>query len=1087
MSVFFFITTVVFFVLFLVAGYDNKNQKKEIERLRKELQKKESTSDQTTEPQSTVGTVKDNNLTPKNVQPQTNNSPYDMSYKHINSAVKSVPFTAESEVLSESVSENAQNTETTDSINNTKQISSEEQHEANAPIQAPEKHHVSSINVLLVIGSLFVILAGFIFATTTWATLGNVVKAVIILSFSAVLFAVSSVAERKFELPKTGKVFYALGCGFLPITVFAVAFFKIFGEWFSFEGNGSGAVIAAAAFLTAAVCFKGSLDYKSRNFAFAFLASFSAIVASLSYQIFKSPDMIMLAYAIYVLIVIFVSRLIQRKCVKRESFAPIVDILPNYELFNTAMMSLSALIVPAAWLEHSMIVTVSCGLFAAAYLFSGFSKKNGFAGAIPFLIFISIASFYGISPESFSEGTYVVAVIATVVTVLSLLKVLPEKLAYSVKLLSNICIAISAAALGIAAISSEITLATVVVMFLLTAEILVLGIFRRNEGAGRLLFALFSYALSASVLTTLKFAALPNYAFAAVSSGILLAISIGYIAADVVLSKKGSSFILRSTVSDVMFSAFTLAVFISEISSGELSLPVILCTAATLFVFALFPKSDWQRFVFAFAAISSLGMVPSVKLLSDLMSDTALFTTVSAVIAAITLVLMLIKKDKLTDNGAFAGFATVNLIYVFISSFKLFSTPDPIWQFLLILAVVCAVKGCVSRHKVPISAAIVLFCMTFASAAYDIFGLDGAAQYVAAGGFAAVLFAALLFVPENSLVEYCKKFTFVCLDIISFVLLCIIASTGTVSIGVNIGAAVITAMTVISGYMTVSSAFLAPTLAAVYLAVGKQLEVAFENSAHVDILIGSAIAVIMALSIGASFLLHRNKVFEKNCKAISFDSFAVSRLIGIAAYYSCIYGEKEEWFGLWLICAAVLSFLRKGNSAAANRSLVSAAMLVPVLAWWTQPFFDLPEGFALEINIVPILLYLAALRLLKWNKAHINDLTFITYIIVYVILFFHALNGTIGNALIVMISAFIVLTVSFFVKMKRWFVLGATVITASAIFMSIKLWGSPAWWVYLLAAGIILIAVGALNEQKKKSAENGTESKLSRFMSEWTW
>ena len=86
-----------------------------------------------------------------------------------------------------------------------------------------------------------------------------------------------------------------------------------------------------------------------------------------------------------------------------------------------------------------------------------------------------------------------------------------------------------------------------------------------------------------------------------------------------------------------------------------------------------------------------------------------------------------------------------------------------------------------------------------------------------------------------------------------------------------------------------------------------------------------------------------------------------------------------------------------------------------------------------------------------------------------------------------MISAFVILAVSFFVKMKRWFVLSAAVIVTSAIFMSIKLWGSPAWWVYLLAAGIILIAVGAVNEQKKKSADGGVAGKITRFMSEWTW
>ena len=86
-----------------------------------------------------------------------------------------------------------------------------------------------------------------------------------------------------------------------------------------------------------------------------------------------------------------------------------------------------------------------------------------------------------------------------------------------------------------------------------------------------------------------------------------------------------------------------------------------------------------------------------------------------------------------------------------------------------------------------------------------------------------------------------------------------------------------------------------------------------------------------------------------------------------------------------------------------------------------------------------------------------------------------------------MISAFVILAVSFFVRMKRWFVLSAAVIVTSAIFMSIKQWGSPAWWVYLLAAGIILITVGAVNERKKKSADSGAAGKITRFMSEWTW
>lgn len=1082
MGALFFISTVVFLVLFLGARSENSRLISEIGRLRRELFELKRKTGQDAEPQSTDEIAKIEEPPTTDIQSKSASSSYDMSYKSSSLAEKSVAFTADNAV-------GTQNSPAEMTSSNAAFPSDAPKPQPTAPmnVPAPEKHRVSSINVLLVIGSLFIILAGFIFATTTWANLGNILKAVIILSFSAVLFAVSSIAERKLELPRTGKVFYTLGCAFLPITVFAIAYFKVFGEWFSFEGGGTFVVIAVATALAAAVCFKGSYDYESKNFAWVALSCVSATVAALAYQIFVKPDAIMLAYAIYSLIVIFISRFIQKKAVKLDAFAYAVEILPSFELGNTAMLSIASLIVPAAWLDHSVIVTIACGLFAAAYLFSGFSKKNGFAGAIPFLLFIGVASFYGISPDSFSEGTYVVAVIATVVSVLSLLNVLPEKLAYALKMLSNICIGISAAALGIAAVSSKITTATVIVMALLSCEILALGLFRRGETAGKTMFVIFSFALSATLLSAASLITSTETAFAIAASCAILAVSIGYVITDAVLSKKGKEFILRSAFSDVMFSAFTVAVIIKMLECGEIGLAEPLCTAAMMFAFTFFPKKEWEKGLFSLTAMLSLGTVAFSNVFGEDASYSTICTVISVVLAVIAVAFVLFKKDKLAENGAIAGFTIATSFNMIVSSFSLFTEPDPVWHLYLILALVYTVKGCISRNKASISAAIVLACVTFAIGANEIFDLEDAAQLVAAGGFAAVLFAVLLFISENDLTEYCKKFTSICLNVISFILLCILASTGTVSTGVNIGTAVILAMTVTSGYMTSCTVLLTPTLAAAYFAVVSQLENVFEESEHIDVIIGCAAAALIAISIGASYLLHRNKVIEKNGKLLSFDSFAFSRLIGLAAYYSSVYGDKEEWFGLWLICAVVLSFMRRGNSSAANRGIISAAMFVPIIAWWTQPFFELPENLALEINIVPILLYLAALRLLKWNKKWIDDLTFIAYIIVYVILFFNALNGAIENALIVMISALVVLAVSFLIKMKRWFVLGAVVITTSAIFMSIKLWGSPAWWVYLLAAGVILIAVGAVNEQKKKSAENNSVSKLSRFMSEWTW
>jgi hypothetical protein len=39
----------------------------------------------------------------------------------------------------------------------------------------------------------------------------------------------------------------------------------------------------------------------------------------------------------------------------------------------------------------------------------------------------------------------------------------------------------------------------------------------------------------------------------------------------------------------------------------------------------------------------------------------------------------------------------------------------------------------------------------------------------------------------------------------------------------------------------------------------------------------------------------------------------------------------------------------------------------------------------------------------------------------------------------------------------------------------------------LLAAGILLIAIGAMNEMKKQNVGKSIGKKLTRFMSDWTW
>ncbi len=84
----------------------------------------------------------------------------------------------------------------------------------------------------LILGVIFIVLAGLIFATTTWHVLPDTGKVFLVLACSALFFGVSLMAEKLFHIHKTSNAFYVLGSAFLFLTVVAAAYFKLLGPGF---------------------------------------------------------------------------------------------------------------------------------------------------------------------------------------------------------------------------------------------------------------------------------------------------------------------------------------------------------------------------------------------------------------------------------------------------------------------------------------------------------------------------------------------------------------------------------------------------------------------------------------------------------------------------------------------------------------------------------------------------------------------------------------------------------------------------------------------------------------------------------------
>ncbi|MDO5560164.1 MAG: hypothetical protein Q4F95_11265 [Oscillospiraceae bacterium] len=158
----------------------------------------------------------------------------------------------------------------------------------NASDQISESENKKDINsnLILILGVILIILAGLIFSTTRWAYMTNQAKTISVISVSVVFFAVCEISERKLRLNKTGIAFFILGGVFLPVSVLAMAFFNLFGTWFSMTGRGCFIVYMTFFLLAGLVSFAGVLKYKVSLCAYMSLQalSFSLFFLSLHFE-----------------------------------------------------------------------------------------------------------------------------------------------------------------------------------------------------------------------------------------------------------------------------------------------------------------------------------------------------------------------------------------------------------------------------------------------------------------------------------------------------------------------------------------------------------------------------------------------------------------------------------------------------------------------------------------------------------------------------------------------------------------------------------------------------------------------------------
>lgn len=148
-----------------------------------------------------------------------------------------------------------------------------------------QKPDMTSSTILFLIGTIFVVLSGLAFGVAGWVHTSYTGRVLIIAAASLVSFFISGLMKKLLKLTGASISFYVLGTGFISTSLLTAGFYRLMGEWFSFDGGGMFALFAVSSIFASAAMFLGMKLFDKLPLLYAGLSTLSLSVIFTVFQI----------------------------------------------------------------------------------------------------------------------------------------------------------------------------------------------------------------------------------------------------------------------------------------------------------------------------------------------------------------------------------------------------------------------------------------------------------------------------------------------------------------------------------------------------------------------------------------------------------------------------------------------------------------------------------------------------------------------------------------------------------------------------------------------------------------------------------
>ncbi|MFP7495169.1 hypothetical protein SFC66_15435 [Terribacillus saccharophilus] len=210
----------------------------------------------------------------------------------------------------------------------------------------------------------------------------------------------------------------------------------------------------------------------------------------------------------------------------------------------------------------------------------------------------------------------------------------------------------------------------------------------------------------------------------------------------------------------------------------------------------------------------------------------------------------------------------------------------------------------------------------------------------------------------------------------------------------------------------------------------------------------------------------------------------IGSLAGVTAYAS---GFVDTLFGLTV--PLLLFAISVYTAPPAERRYIRLAAIVSCLYPYllALQIADISPYLTTELYVVPIaLLVLVILRLFFYDPDVTPNIELTLLTIGFGILVIDGLSTmTIHDALSLGSLSLAAAIIGFIRKYRAYFLTGTITIVFNLFFNTRMLWGSAPWWLYLIGAGLLLIASASYMEYQKQKYDKTTESLLKSGKDKW--